>query len=133
MEDNHSRFGTHIYLNQPIKLVKDISLSLQIGRTFLDLCFAGKKAPPCGCLKTKNPMDSSYSEQLSKQQTKHAFYTPLHLYFVDMNHYELLQKKYAPKQIPVEDKAVEPNKAALNTEYSIDKGIAVDEIINNVD
>ena len=96
IEDNHSRFGTHVFLNQQIKLMPNKPISLQVGRSFIDLCVASHKSNPCGiCSKAKDSSSDDYFAQLANVEYRHQFYIPLHIYIVDMEEYERLQKKYA--------------------------------------
>jgi hypothetical protein len=111
-------------------------ISLQVGRSFIDLCVSSQKSNPCGiCSKAKDCSSDDYFAQLTNADYRHKFYIPLHIYIVDMDEYERLQKKYAGmgsvkskiSKLVEGDEKVQPIKA-MPTENTV--GVINDEPLN---
>lgn len=112
-------------MTQPIKLLVNKPLTIQIGRSLINLCTTSKKAPPCGCAKSSDPVDGDYFSQLSKKEYRMQFYIPMHIHLVDMEEYAKLQKKYSQGTKKIEDLQVihvngpETTKSIANEKNSV--------------
>ena len=75
LEDNYSKFGTLILVHTPsLKLVENLPLHIQIGRTFLNCCLEKPKNVFCCCGVYEKPNYNYYFQQNEKIKQNSLLY-----------------------------------------------------------